>query len=151
MNTVDTLQAERIDRRTDDEERVPAKPKKKRSSRSKELGRRGEEVAASFLHDRGYEIVERNWTCPAGEADIVARDGNVLVFVEVKTRSSCEKGFPAEAVTAAKRERYEKIALMYIADCDIVDVAVRFDVVSIVVVASDRAFVRHHIGAYTAV
>ena len=54
-------------------------------------------------------------------------------------------------MTAAKRERYEKIALMYIADCDIVDVAVRFDVVSIVVVASDRAFVRHHIGAYTAV
>ena len=57
-----------------------------------ELGKRGEDAAARFLYRRGYEIVERNWTCSAGEADIIARDEEWVVFVEVKTRSSCEKG-----------------------------------------------------------
>ncbi len=73
-----------------------------------------------------------------------------LVFVEVKTRSDCEKGFPAEAVTPDKRDRYERIALSYLKHCDIVDVPVRFDVVSIVVVSSDRALIRHHINAFSA-
>lgn len=120
-----------------------------RGKRNKELGRRGEDAAANFLYRRGYEILERNWVCAAGEADIIARDGDALVFVEVKTRKDCEKGFPAEAVTAAKREKYERIACMFIKGYDVVDVSVRFDVVSIVVMAPDRAFIRHHIGAYS--
>lgn len=123
---------------------------KKRGVRNRELGRRGEDAAARFLERHGYEIVARNWECCAGEADIIARDEHAIVFVEVKTRSDCEKGFPAEAVTAEKRERYERIACLFLSDYDISDVNVRFDVVSIVVVASDRALVRHHINAYTA-
>ncbi|MFR1640991.1 MAG: YraN family protein [Eggerthellaceae bacterium] len=98
----------------------------------------------------GYEIVERNWTCAAGEADIVARDGETVVFVEVKTRSSCDKGMPAEAVDAAKRERYERIAALFLQGYDAVDVPVRFDIVSIVAIAPDRALVRHHIDAFGA-
>lgn len=128
--------------------------KKKRGTsaghRNADLGRRGEEAAARFLDRRGYDIVERNWTCKAGEADIIARDGEALVFVEVKTRSSAEKGFPAEAVNAAKRRRYERIAALFLQDYDVVDVPVRFDVVSIMVVAPDRALIRHHINAFAA-
>ena len=56
--------------------------------RNAELGRRGEDAAARFLDRRGYEIVERNWTCAAGEADIIARDGDSVGVVEGKTRSS---------------------------------------------------------------
>ncbi len=98
---------------------------------------------------KGYEIVERNWTCSAGEADIIARDEEWVVFVEVKTRSSCEKGFPSEAVDPEKRKRYENIAALFLRDYDVVDVPVRFDVVSIVLVAPDRAMIRHHINAYS--
>lgn len=115
---------------------------------NKDLGRRGESAAARYLEMRGYEVIDRNWTCPAGEADIVALDGCTLVFVEVKTRSSFEKGFPSEAVTPEKRARYEKIACWYLHDSDYVDIPVRFDIIALVVVASDRAIVRHYRDAF---
>ena len=115
---------------------------------NKDLGRRGESAAARYLEMRGYEVIDRNWTCPAGEADIVALDGCTLVFVEVKTRSSFEKGFPSEAVTPEKRARYEKIACWYLRDSDYVDSPVRFDIIALVVVASDRAIVRHYRDAF---
>lgn len=118
---------------------------------SRELGLRGEEAAVRYLQRRGYGILDRNWKCFAGEADIVARDDDgALVFVEVKTRTDTRKGFPAESVTARKRSRYEKIALAYLAEYDEVDIAVRFDVISIMVIASDRALIKHHIGAFCA-
>ena len=113
-----------------------------------ELGRRGEDAAARFLERRGYEIVDRNWCCAAGEADIVAIDREVLVFVEVKTRTSLERGLPEEAVDAEKRSRYERIAALYLACHDYVDMQVRFDVVALLVSAPDRALIRHHINAF---
>ncbi|RNM38150.1 YraN family protein [Eggerthella sinensis] len=118
--------------------------------RNADLGRRGEDAAARFLDRRGYEIVERNWTCAAGEADIVARDEETVVFVEVKTRSSCERGLPSEAVDAEKRERYERIAALFLQGYDVVDVPVRFDIISLVVIGPDRAMIRHHINAFSA-
>lgn len=126
------------------------KPRKKRNTHNKDLGARGEEAAAQYLYKRGYEIEYRNWTCPAGEADIIARDENALVFVEVKTRTGCEKGLPEEAVNERKRRRYENIAATYLAQNDVVDMQVRFDIVSILVVAEDRALIRHHINAFAA-
>lgn len=117
---------------------------------NQDLGRRGERAAARFLEARGFEILERNWTCDAGEADIIARHEGDLVFVEVKTRSSLEHGLPDEAVDVAKRSRYERIAAYYLRDCDMVDVLVRFDVVSLLVVGGERALVRHHINAFSA-
>lgn len=118
--------------------------------RNKELGARGEEAAARFLESQGYLILERNWTCFVGEADIIAIHGNTLVFVEVKTRRSIEKGFPSEAVTRAKREKYEMIALAYLQDNYLGEMSLRFDVVGIVALRGGRACVRHHIGAYSA-
>ena len=121
---------------------------RKRSMHNKELGSRGEDAAARFLVHRGYDIIERNWTCFAGEADIIARDGDAVVFVEVKTRSGFSNGLPSEAVTKEKRARYEKIACAFLSEYDVVDVPVRFDVVSIVLIDSDRAMVRHHLDAF---
>ena len=113
------------------------------------LGKRGEDTAARYLrHCRHYEILERNWSCPFGEADIIAKDGCTLVFVEVKTRRSIHKGFPEEAVTSKKRARYEKIAAWFIRDYDEVDIPVRFDVVALMVVSDDRAFLRHYVNAF---
>lgn len=119
-----------------------------RGKKNRELGARGEDAAVRFLYMRGYEILERNWVCKAGEADIIARDGNALVFVEVKTRASIEMGFPSEAVNSEKRDRYERIALLYMQDFNEVDIPVRFDVISIVVSGKDKALIRHHINAF---
>ena len=112
--------------------------------------REGEEAAARFLQRNGYTILERNWTCFAGEADIIAVNDEALVFVEVKTRRDADKGLPSEAVTRAKREKYERIALAYIQDHFFGEAVVRFDVVAIIVLSDDRAFIRHHLGAYSA-
>ncbi len=117
---------------------------------NKELGRRGEAAACRYLEFRGYEIVERNWVCAAGEADIIAWDEECLTFVEVKTRSNLEKGFPCESVTPKKRARYEKIAGWYLKEHKIYDAPVRFDIVDLLVVAEDRALIRHLVNAFGA-
>ena len=116
----------------------------------KDLGERGKEAAAKFLEHRGYDVIERNWSCYAGTVDIIANDEDTLIFVEVNTRRDNREGFPAEAVTAEKRARYEKIALAFLADYDAVDMTVRFDNISIVAFNNDRALVRHHISCFSA-
>lgn len=113
-----------------------------------EMGRSGEAAAARYLERAGYEILERNWECQFGEADIIAQDGLTLVFVEVKTRSSIAKGFPSEAVDAEKRARYERIAATYLKQYRYVDIPVRFDIIALLVVAEDRAFMKHYVNAY---
>ena len=129
--------------------KASTKPKP-RGVRNKELGAKGELAAALFLERRGYEIVEQNWRCPAGEADLIARDENgTVVFVEVKTRTGVEHGFPAEAVTPARRRRYERIAGYYLSDHVFEDARVRFDVLSILSMRPrNRAYIRHHIDAF---
>lgn len=113
-----------------------------------ELGKRGEEAAACFLERREYEILDRNWKCIAGEADIVALQDDTLCFIEVKTRKDAQKGFPSEAVDTWKRSRYERIAACYLKDHDYADVRVRFDIIAILVLGEDRAFLRHHLNAF---
>ena len=115
---------------------------------NKSLGKRGEDAAARFLTNHGYTILSRNYTCQFGEADIVAKTPDTIVFVEVKTRTDEDKGMPEEAVTPKKRAKYEKIAISYLREYEDVDIAVRFDVVGILVIAPDRAVIRHHINAF---
>lgn len=112
------------------------------------LGKRGELAAVRFLERKGYEILETNWTCVAGEADIIALEDDTLCFVEVKTRSNAEKGFPAEAVNAKKRGCYERIAACYLTTYENCDIRVRFDVISILVLSENRAFLRFHKNAF---
>lgn len=113
-----------------------------------ELGKRGEEAATCFLERREYEILDRNWKCIAGEADIVALQDDTLCFIEVKTRKDAQKGFPSEAVDTRKRSHYERIAACYLKDHDYADVRVRFDIIAILVLGEDRAFLRHHLNAF---
>lgn len=115
----------------------------------KELGRKGERAAVRFLKNRGYEILETNWVCFAGEADIIALDGSTLCFVEVKTRTGVQKGFPSEAVNAKKRDRYEKIAACYLQTYHKTELSVRFDVISILVLSDNHAFLRLHTNAFS--
>ena len=79
-------------------------------ARKDELGRAGEDRAAAHLASRGYEILDRNWRCAAGELDIVAAHGDGLVAVEVKTRSGIRFGHPFEAVDERKLRRLWRLA-----------------------------------------
>lgn len=107
------------------------------------VGRYGEWVAARYLEERGVEVVERNWRCDQGELDIVARDGDVLVFVEVKTRSSVQWGMPAEAVTRVKANRVRALARSWLADHPHVYGGLRFDVISVLRRPAGAAEVLH--------
>jgi len=78
------------------------------------LGGHGEGLAAGWYAEHGYEILERNWRIAAGEIDLVARRDRVLVFCEVKTRSSDRFGTAAEAVTTAKQRRLRRLATAYL-------------------------------------
>lgn len=95
------------------------------------LGRAGEIKAAEFLENKGYEILKKNYKTHIGEIDIVAKDGECVVFVEVKTRVNDDFGAPSEAVTYKKREKYYKVASEYLIRNELTDVPCRFDVVEI--------------------
>jgi len=94
------------------------------------LGQKGEGIALSFLITKGYSIIERNYKTPMGEIDIIARDNETLVFVEVKTRESIEFGLPFESVDRRKRRKIAGVALSYLKRFDDLPPC-RFDVLSI--------------------
>lgn len=97
-----------------------------------QLGSWGEAVARDHLEAKGYAIEALNWRCPAGEIDIVARDGQTWVFVEVKTRVSDRFGSPQEAVTGSKLERMVSAAHEFLCRRESIDPDWRIDVVAIV-------------------
>lgn len=74
------------------------------------VGRRGEALAARYLEESGLHVIDRNWRCGDGEIDIVALDRDVLVVVEVKTRSSLDYGHPLEAITEPKLQRLHRLS-----------------------------------------
>jgi putative endonuclease len=96
-----------------------------------ELGHSAEDVAADLLCHEGYWLVERNYRCKLGELDIVARDGAVLAFVEVRSRADDAHGHAAEMITPAKQRRVARVAEHYLAERRPLDAQMRFDVVAI--------------------
>lgn len=95
----------------------------------RELGQRGEALAVAHLKRKGLRIETRNFRCRLGEIDLIARDGNVLVFVEVRSRTSREFGLPQESVDYRKQQRLRRIAQVYLQGRP--ETAVRFDVVAV--------------------
>jgi putative endonuclease len=95
------------------------------------LGTEGEMLAARYLAGKGYRIVARNFRFLRNEIDIVARDGNELCFIEVKTRASLDKGHPAEAVTLRKQKEIARAAAGYLSSQENPWINCRFDVITI--------------------
>ena len=101
------------------------------------LGRAGEDLAVRTLEARGYTVVARNWRCPLGELDIIARDGDGLVFVEVRTRRGGWRGAAEDSIGPTKQRRLLALADAYLqAEGVPLDAAWRIDVVT---VEMDRA------------
>ncbi len=97
----------------------------------KSPGEKGEDLAAAYLVDAGFRIIERNYRCLFGEIDIVAEEGETLVFVEVKSRRSEAYGGPLLAVGYRKQKKISRIALHYLSEKYLRHRAARFDVVAV--------------------
>ncbi len=95
------------------------------------LGASGEAAAAAWYEANGYEVVDRNWRCRDGELDLVLRRARMVVFCEVKTRSSVAFGAPVEAVTPVKRRRLRQLAAQWLAQSGPAGAEIRFDVASV--------------------
>jgi putative endonuclease len=112
------------------------------------IGAYGERVAALALIGAGMVVLDRNWRCASGELDIVARDGDTIVFCEVKTRRGAGFGTPVEAVGYAKVRRLRALASSWLAAHPDVRGEVRFDVVSVWPQPAGPATVEHLPGAF---
>jgi putative endonuclease len=98
----------------------------------KVLGAKGEDLAVRYLKKKGYKVIERNYRCQWGEIDLVARQGDTLVFVEIKARSSSDFGLPQDAVGRFKQEKLVHVARAYMAEHRLKDeITARFDVVAV--------------------
>jgi putative endonuclease len=101
------------------------------SLQSYSIGKQGEDIASSYLANKGYEIIERNFHSQQGEIDVVAKDGKFLVFVEVKNYSFRSFGAPLSAVNRAKKQSMIHAARTYLMKNNIRNIYCRFDVLSI--------------------
>ena len=120
-------------------------------SKKKDLGRRGEDAAARFLRRLGYKIVARGDSAGPGELDLVAVDGRTVVFIEVKTRKSDDRGLPSEAVDFEKQCRLTRAALAFLKRHGLLEYPARFDVVSVTWPADRRRPEIDHVpGAFEA-
>ncbi len=114
-----------------------------------DLGRHGEHLAEQHLLARGYRLVERNWRCRHGEIDLVMRDGDTLVFVEVKTRSSTAFGHPFEAITHTKLARLRQLAGVWCdAHPDERGRRIRIDAVSVLAPRHGESRIEHLAGVF---
>lgn len=107
-----------------------------------ELGQRGERIAERHLLARGWTLLDRNWRCAQGEIDLVLRDGDETVFVEVKTRSSTAFGHPLEAISHAKLARLRRLASIW-AEAHPGTGRIRIDAVAVVAPRRAPATVEH--------
>lgn len=97
------------------------------------IGKLGEDKASKYLESKGCTIIQRNYRTRFGEIDIIARDGKYIAFVEVKTRSSINFGYPREAVDIYKQSKLKNVSALYLAQKRIIDKNIRFDVVEVII------------------
>lgn len=107
------------------------------------LGKKGEKQAARYLKKKGYKVVTANYRCKYGEIDLIARDADILIFVEVKTRTSSDFGVPAAAVDYRKQQQISKVAHHYLITHHNDDVDARFDVISILSPRGQKTEIEH--------
>jgi putative endonuclease len=96
------------------------------------LGAAGEALVARWYEAHGFDVVARNWRCPTGELDVIVRKGNLVVFCEVKTRTSLAFGAPAEAVTIAKQRRLRILGAKWLEATKTRAASIRFDVAAVI-------------------
>ncbi|MEA3328471.1 MAG: YraN family protein [Candidatus Omnitrophota bacterium] len=104
------------------------------SKQTRDLGWRGEKIALTFLKKRRYHILQTNFSCPLGEIDLIAKQSNDIVFIEVKTRKSFNYGMPLDSITQKKKRQLVKTALFYLKKYKLIQEPCRFDVISVSII-----------------
>jgi len=99
---------------------------------TKDLGLQGEKLALEKISSQGYRILEKNFTCKIGEIDIIAKDKDILVFIEVRTKSNGKFGLPQETVNSKKQQKIRRVAEYYLLKNNLNGLICRFDVIGIV-------------------
>lgn len=114
------------------------------------FGNEGEEIAAKYLSEKGFEIIERNYFIGHGEIDIIAFEPkeNYFVFVEVKTRISMEFGDPSYAINKKKISQLKKVAELYLAEKNIDEQNCRFDVITVLLDDPGKPKIEHYENAF---
>lgn len=129
----------------------------RRPDRRAFIGQLGEDLAARYVIDLGWSVLERNWRCRYGEIDLIANDNDdfdpTLVVVEVKTRASRVFGDPAQAVTADKLSRLRRLTRIWLTEQEMYWPSIRFDVISVQLDShypdrTEFAALRHHSGVF---
>lgn len=110
---------------------------------TQKIGKFGEDEALKYLKQKGYKILERNFSCKRGEIDIIAIDKNEIVFIEIKSRRSLEYGLPSEAVTKYKLKHIYKTAEYYLYIRNLEKEDVRIDVIEIYI--KDKGIIINHL------
>lgn len=114
----------------------------------RDVGIKGEEIALSFLYSLGYFLLEKNFRCRFGEIDLIMKDEDVIVFVEVKTRRNLLFGLPQESVHPAKQAKIRRLAQYYLASKRMKDSPLRFDVMAVVFSRKGKPIVEHLKGVF---
>lgn len=110
---------------------------------------KAQQAARRYVEHTGCAVLDAAYKLPDGrQIDIVANEGNELVFIEVKARKDADKGFPSDAMSKRKREAMEAAAICWLKDRSggFVDMMVRFDIISLLLLSENRAIIRHHKG-----
>ena len=119
---------------------------------TKAFGNKGERLAARFLRRKGFKILARQYATRWGEIDLIALDGETVVFVEVKSRRSQAAGHPVEAITYDKQKKLTRMALAYLKRHGLLENSARFDVVAVLWPdGAKQAEVQHYQNAFPAV
>lgn len=111
-------------------------------------GKEGEELACRYITEKGFRIIERNYRFHKGEIDIIAKDQETLVFIEVKYRKTLEYGYPVESITPNKVKQIRHIASAYLFERKIDNTACRFDVIAILETEGRKPVIEHFFNAF---
>lgn len=117
---------------------------------TKQFGDEGEEIAADYLVEKGYEIIERNYRYGKGEIDIIAKDpdNGDMVFIEVKSKKNLEFDDPVYSVTKNKMRQLKRMAELYLYDKEIDEVDCRFDVITVLLRGKQKPIIEHYENAF---
>ena len=117
---------------------------------TKQSGDEGEEIAAEYIVEKGYEIIDRNYRYGKGEIDIIAKDPETgeTVFIEVKSKKNLEFGDPVYSVTKNKIKQIKRMAELYLYDKEIDEIDCRFDVITVLLRGKQKPIIEHYINAF---
>ncbi len=115
------------------------------SQQRMDTGKKGEQLAREHIRQQGYTLLEKNFRCKLGEIDLIARDRHMVVFLEVRTKTSAAYGPAYNSVTPHKRRQVKRVALFYIAQHNLVNTQFRFDVIGILLNPQSGDFHLDHI------